>query len=335
MRKRILLLVGAAFWLVHFFPWAAEALTTVKVGLLKVSSSAPLFVGLEKGFFQAEGIKVEPIWFKAAQPIAVALASGDIDIGATGLTAGLYNAAAQGTKLAVVADKGREWPGYQLTALMVDANQAQAGVKEVLQLKGKRIGITQMGSTFHYMLGNLLEKKGLSLKDVKVVPLNSLNTMRDAVVNHQIEAAFMVQPHVTPVEKADLAEVLLWVGDHLPYQLAGIFYGEKLIKNRPLAVSFLKGYIHSCRYYHEKGLSKIAGVPTPELLALIGRYTEEKPEDVAAGLPYIDPNGELFSDDIQKQIDWYAAHGLVIRKFSSSEIMDLSSYREALQQLKK
>ncbi len=318
-----------------FFSRPAEALTTVKIGLLKVSSSAPLFVGMEKGFFQAEGIKVEPVWFKSAQPIAVALASGDIDIGATGLTAGLYNAAAQGTRLAVVADKGREWPGYKLTALVVDSNQAKAGIKDLAQLKGKRIGITQMGSTFHYMLGNLLEKKGLSLKDVKVVPLNSLNTMRDAVVSRQIEAAFMVQPHVTSVEKADRAEVLLWVGDHLPYQLGGIFYGEKLIKNRSLAVSFLKGYIRSCRYYHENGLSKKAGVPTPELLTLIARYTEEKPEDVAAGLPYIDPHGELFSDDIQKQIDWYAAHGLLTRRLSASEIMDLSFYREALQQLKK
>jgi NitT/TauT family transport system substrate-binding protein len=333
--KKILFLCGAVFWLAFLFTRPVLALTTVKVGLLKVSSSAPLFVGLEKGFFQAEGIKVEPIWFKSAQPIAVALASGDIDIGATGLTAGLYNVAAQGTKLAVVADKGREWPGYKLTALMVDSNQAKAGVKDITHLKGKRIGITQMGSTFHYMLGNLLEKKGLSLKDVKVVPLNSLNTMRDAVVSHQIEAAFLVQPHVTPVEKADLAEVLLWVGDHLPYQLGGIFYGEKLIKNRSLAVSFLKGYIRSCRYYHENGLSKKAGVPTTELLALIARYTEEKPEDVAAGLPYIDPNGELFSEDLQKQIDWYAAHGLVTKRMSSSEIMDLSLYREALQQLKK
>jgi NitT/TauT family transport system substrate-binding protein len=335
MIKIICLLLGAAFGLVSFCPGPVMALTSVKVGLLKVSSSAPLFVGLEKGYFQEEGIKIEPVWFKSAQPIALALASGDIDVGATGLTAGLYNAAAQGAKLAVVADKGREWPGYRLTALVVDSNQAKSGIKDLIQLKGKRIGITQIGSTFHYMLGNLLEKRGLSLKDVKVVPLNSLNTMRDAVFSHQIEAAFMVQPHVTPAEKSDLADVLLWVGDHLPYQLGGIFYGEKLIKNRSLAVSFLKGYIRSCRFYYENGLSKRAGVPTPELLTLISRYTEEKPEDVAAGLPYIDPNGELLSGDIQKQIDWYAEHGLVTRRMPSSEIMDLSLYREALKQLKK
>lgn len=335
MIGKIWILAGIFFTLITFSLRPAEALTTVKVGMLKVSSSAPLFVGLDKGFFQAEGLQVEPVWFKAAQPIALALASGDIDIGATGLTAGLYNAAAQGTKLAVVADKGREWPGYRLCALMVNTNLARAGVKDLALLKGKRIGITQVGSTFHYMLGNLLEKKGFSLKEVKLVPLGGLGTMRDALVSHQIDAAFVVQPHVAPLEKDHLAEVLLWVGDQLPYQLGGIFLGEKMMKNRSLAIAFLKGYIRSCRYYHENGLLKKAGVPHPELLALVARHTGEKPEDVAAGLPYIDPHGNLFSEDIQKQIDWYHTQGLLTRGLTAAEIMDLSYYREALQQLKK
>ena len=335
MIKKFYLLVMVVVCWGSFSFRLAEALTTIKVGLLKVSSSAPLFVGMDKGFFQAEGIRVEPVWFKAAQPIALALASGDIDIGATGLTAGLYNAAAQGTKMAVVADKGREWPGYKLCALMVDSNLAKAGVRDLAQLKGKRIGITQVGSTFHYMLGNLLEKKGMSLKDVTLVPLGGLGAMRDALVSHQIDAAFVVQPHVAPLEKDRLAEVLLWVGDQLPYQLGGIFLGEKMVKNRPLAVAFLKGYIRGCRYYHENGLLKKPGVPTPEVLALIARYSEEKPEDVAAGLTYVDLNGSLFSEDIQRQIDWYHGQGLLTKRLSAAEIMDLSYHREALQQLKK
>ncbi|MBA4395579.1 MAG: ABC transporter substrate-binding protein, partial [Desulfobacca sp.] len=159
--KRKLILNGLLGFVWLLMPVNASfALTTVKVGLLKLSSSAPVFIGMGKGFFEAEGIKVEPVWFKSAQPIAVATASGDIDVGATGLTAGLYNAVAQGMKIAIVADKGREWPGYKLTALIVDTDQWKIGLRDLKDLKGKRVGITQMGSTFHYILGNLLEKKG-------------------------------------------------------------------------------------------------------------------------------------------------------------------------------
>ena len=314
---------------------ASCALTTVKVGLLKLSSSATVFVGLDKGFFEAEGIKVEPVWFKSAQPIAVALASGDIDVGATGLTAGLYNSVAQGMKIMVVADKGREWPGYKLTALIVDTEQWKAGVRDLKDLKGKRVGVTQIGSTFHYILGNLLEKKGMSLNDVKVVPLGSVASMRDTVVSHQIESAFLVQPHVAPLERDQTAKVLLWVGDQLPYQIAAIFYGEKFMKNRALAVAFMKGYIRSCRYYYEQGLTKKEGPGHQEILSIISRYTGQKPEAVALALPYIDRNGELYAEDIQKQLDWYFKHGLVSKKMPASELVDLSIWKEAMQALGK
>jgi NitT/TauT family transport system substrate-binding protein len=313
----------------------SQGLTTVKVGLLKLSSSAPIFIGMEKGFFEAEGIRVEPVWFKSAQPIALATASGDIDIGATGLTAGLYNSVSQGIKIAIVADKGREWPGYRLTALMVDREQWQSGLKELKDLRGKRVGITQMGSTFHYILGNLLEKQNIGLNEVKIVPLGSLSAMRDTLLSHQIESAFVVQPHVAPLEKARSAKVLLWAGDHLPYQIAAIFYGEKFQKNRAPALSFMKGYIRSCRYYYDQALAKKNGPKYREILSLIAKYTEETTESVALALSYIDRNGELYSADIQKQLDWYLKHNLLSKGLSASEITDLSFWKEALKALEK
>jgi NitT/TauT family transport system substrate-binding protein len=324
------------FGLIFFgIPLASSAQTTLKVGALKLSSSAPIFIGMDKGFFEAEGIKVEPVWFKAAQPIAVATATGDIDVGATGLTAGLYNAVGQGMKIAVVADKGREWPGYRLTALLVNTEQWKAGVRDLKDLKGKRVGITQIGSTFHYILGNLLEKKRMSLSDVKVVPLGSISSMRDTLISNQIESVFLNQPLVAAVEKGGGGNVLLWVGDHLPYQIAAVFYGEKLMKNRPVAVSFMKGYIRSCRYYYEHALTKKEGPRYQEVLNLISKYTEEKTDAVALALPYSDRNGELLAEDIQKQLDWYYQNGMVSKKISSKEIVDLSFWKEALQQLGK
>jgi len=310
-------------------------LTTVKVGALRLSNTAPIFIGMDKGFFEFEGIKVEPVWFKAAQPIAVAMATGDIDIGATGLTAGLYNSIAQGMKVAIVADKGREWPGYKLTALLVDTEQWKTGVRDLKDLKGKRVGITQIGSTFHYMLGNILEKKGMSLNDVKVVPLGSLTTMRDALITHQIESVFLNQPFVTAMEKNGTGNILLWVGDHLPYQIAAIFYGEKLMKNRPPAISFMKGYIRSCRYYYDHALAKKEGSFYQEILNLISKYTEEKTDAIAMALPYNDRNGELYVEDIQKQLDWYHRNGMVEKKMSGSEMVDLSFWKETMQQLGK
>src|SRR5256886_10137913 len=142
----------------------AHAQDRPRVGVLKLTSSAPIFVGVEKGFFKEFGVEPELVYFQAAAPIATALAAGQIDVGATGLTAALYNIVLGGEKLWIVADKGREWPGYPLTAIVVQKDLWETGaIRTIADLKGKRIGVTQLGSTFHYHLGNVLEKHGFTL----------------------------------------------------------------------------------------------------------------------------------------------------------------------------
>src|SRR3989442_7127750 len=95
-----------------------QAAERVRVGVPKLTSSAPIFIGVEKGFFQEQGVEPKLTFFQAAAPIATALAAGQIDVGATGLTAALYNIVLGGERIWIVADKGREWPGYPLTAIV-------------------------------------------------------------------------------------------------------------------------------------------------------------------------------------------------------------------------
>jgi NitT/TauT family transport system substrate-binding protein len=117
--------------------------------------------------------------------------------------------------------------------------------------------------------------------------------------------------------------------------VAAIFYGEKFMKNRPVAISFMKGYIKSCRYYYDHSLVKKEGPSYQEVLNLISKYTEEKTDAIALALPYNDRDGELFVEDIQKQLDWYYKNDMVSKKFASAEVVDLSFWKEALQQLRK
>jgi NitT/TauT family transport system substrate-binding protein len=161
----VLLLAGAA----------AQAQSKVKVGVLKLTSSAPIFVGVEKGFFKEFGVDPELVYFQAAAPIATALAAGAVEVGATGLTAALYNIVLQGEKLWIVADKGREWAGFPLVGIVVQKELWESGkVRSIKDLKGRTIGVTQLGSTFHYHIGNILEKEGLALGDVRIVPLQAM-----------------------------------------------------------------------------------------------------------------------------------------------------------------
>lgn len=311
----------------------------VRVGLLPLVSSAPIFVAMEEGLFEKEGVRVELKFLQAAQPIATAMAAGEIDIGATGLTAGLYNAIASGLDAKIVADKGREWPGYKLSGIVVNKGEWEKGLRGIKDLAGRRIGITQMGSTFHYMLGNIMEKHSMSLTQVKLVPLGGLKALAEALAGGQLEAIFVAQPFCTQAETSGAGKVILWAGEELRYQIAAIFMSGSLIKKRDLAKAFLRAYIKGCRIYHDECLGRdsqdrpIRGPELSRVLGHIAKYTGLRPEQILLDLSYNDRNGELMWEDISRQIQWYRRNGMISKELDPENVVDRSLWEEALKEV--
>lgn len=308
---------------------AAHAQEKVKVGVLKLTSSAPIFVGVEKGFFKEFGVEPELVYFQAAAPIATALAAGQLDVGATGLTAALYNIVLGGEKLWIVADKGREWPGYPLTAIVVHRDAYEAGLRSIADLKGKRIGVTQLGSTFHYHIGNVLEKEGLSLSDVKIVPLQAMGAVMEALKGKQVEAIILPQPFPGTAEAQGFGKIIAWGGDLYPWQIATVFYSKRFAAGGERATSFMKGYVKSSRYYHDAVLVQKDGRIQPgahyeEVVSITAKYTGGTPEVVRRGFPYQDRNGRLLVDDIARQMAWWHKHGFMKSTIPLKDIVDTS-----------
>ena len=319
-------------------PAAPAQTAKVSVGILKLTSTAPIFIGMEKGYFKEQGIEIEPQWFDAAHPIAVATASNKVQVGATGITASLFNMVSGGQKLSIVADKGREQKGYSSSALLMRSDLWDGGAKKIEDLKGKRVGITQTGSTFHYMLGRLLETKGLKLSDVEVVPLGKLSSVMAALQGKQVDAVILNEPNITKMEKAGHGKVVVQVGDAIDYQTSAIFFAPEFSKNRDAAVRFLAAYIKSCRYYYDATLVKKDGKLAPganyeEVVGIIAKYTGAPAADIKLGLPYMDRDGKLLASDIQTQIDWYFNHKMIEKKIGADQVVDGKLWEEALQKV--
>jgi len=319
-------------------PAAPAQATKVSVGILKLTSSAPIFIGMEKGFFKEQGIEIDPQWFDAAHPIAVATASNKVQVGATGITASLFNMVAGGQNLSIVADKGREQKGYSSSAVLMRTDLWESGAKKIEDLKGKRVGITQTGSTFHYMLGRLLETKGLKLSDVEIVPLGKLSALMAALQGKQVDAVILNEPNITKMEKAGHGKVVVQVGDAIEYQTSAIFFAPDFMKNRDAAVRFLAAYIKSTRYYYDAALKKKDGKPAPganyeEVVGIIAKHTGAPVEDIKLGLPYMDRDGKLLATDMQTQIDWYFNHKMIEKQVNASQVMDVQLWEEALKKV--
>jgi len=310
----------------------------VKVGVLKLTSSAPIFVGVEKGFFKEFGVEPELVYFQAAAPIATALAAGQLDVGATGLTAALYNIVLGGEKLWIVADKGREWPGYPLVAIVVQKEAWEGGLRSIKDLKGKRIGVTQLGSTFHYHIGNILEKEGLHLSDVKIVPLQAMPATVEALKGKQVDAILVPQPFPGAAEAQGFGKILAWAGDLYPWQIATVFYSNKLAADRARAVAFMKGYVKASRYYFDAALVQkdghaVHGANYDEVVEITAKYTGARPEIIKLGFPFQDRNGRLLVPDIERQMSWWAANGFMKKTLPLKAVVDTSFVEEAVRAL--
>lgn len=327
MIRRVVVAAMAAV-LLGTLPIAAQ--DRPRVGVLKLTSSAPIFLGVEKGFFKEFGVEPELVFFQAAAPIATALAAGQIDVGATGLTAATYNIVLGGEKLWIVADKGREWPDHRLTAIVVRTDLHDAGVRTVADLKGRRIAVTQLGSTFHYQLGNILEKEGMSLEDVTIVPLQAMAAALEALKGRQVDALVLPQPFPGRAEAGGFGRVIAWGGDLFPWQIATVFYSKTFAADRRRAVSFMKGYVKASRYYHDAVLAGARGRAYDEVVAVTARYTGAPAAVITLGFPYQDRNGRLWVEDIGRQMGWWQRHGFIKTTIPLKDIVDTSFVEAAV-----
>src|SRR5258708_3772333 len=297
-----------------------------KIGVLRLSSSAPVFIAQDKGYFREAGLDIELKFFDAAQPIAVATTSGDVDFGITAFTAGLYNLAGKGT-LKVIGGMSREKAGYPLIGYFASNNAYAAGLKTPKDLAGKRVAMTQVGSSFHYSLGLLADKYGFKLSEVKVLPLQSLSNAAAALKGETVDAALLPASTARKLLDDGGAKLLGWVGDETPWQLGAVFAAPKTLTNKALVTKLLAVLARADREYHDVILASVEDGKAPindktkPLLDIIAKYTNLPIEQVVGNCAYIDPDGKLDVKNVDNQIKWLQEQGFVDKGFDVDAII--------------
>jgi NitT/TauT family transport system substrate-binding protein len=328
-RRPVLRLLGATAIAAGLGVTAARAAEKLNVGVLKLVSSGPVFMAQELGYFREAGLDVELKFFEAAQPVAVATVSGDVDVGVTGVTAGFYNLAGKGA-LKIIAASAREETGYKLVAVVASRKAAEAGLKRMEDLPGRAVAVTQIGSTFHYSLGILAEKHGFEIGKVRVLPMLSIPNLVSSLKGSQVDAAIMPATAATPLIASGDAVLIGWA-DEAPWQVTAMFTAPKTIASRRQALEkFVQAYQRGTQAFHESFLAKApgggagAGPNAERDLAIIAKYTGQSVESVRTSIPFIDPKGRLLVGDIHRQVKWYQGQKLVDAAVDAKSILDLS-----------
>ncbi len=306
---------------------AAEA-RKLTLGMLHTLSPAPIYIAQGRRYFADQGLDVAFVFFDAAQPIAAAAVAGDIDVGITALTGGFFNLAEKGA-LRVIGGGLHEEKGAQGIALLASDKAYAAGLTSPAKLAGHSVAITQYGSSFHYILGRLAEIDGFDLKSVDLRPVQSIQNMLAAVGTDQVDATFAIASQAKAAAASGRAHVIAWIGDVLPYQLTALFTTERMIKNRPDDLHrFCNAYRHGVDDYHAAFFTGPPGAAADAVIPLIEKYVYTGDPNarakILAGVSTYSPRAAIDARDVEAQLAWFRAQGLVKGEADPKTLIDAS-----------
>jgi NitT/TauT family transport system substrate-binding protein len=333
-------LAGAACCVASTTTARAQQMDSVKLGTLNAITDAPFMIAETKGYFAAENIAVDYQFFTSGATMVVSLGAGQLDAGAGGTSAGLFNALSRGLKIRIVADKATDAPGYGFTPLIVRADLLRSGKYKLLSdLKGMKIGVSAKGSSGWPQLDAVTRMAGLKFDDVVNVPLDySLHVI--GLQNGTLDAGLTIEPFATLAIENGAAVRVLPSDKYYPNQeVAVLMYAESLLTTRrDVGMRFMRAYIKGARYYNDALLNgKLAGRTADDVINIMvtkgtlkdaGLYRRITPNAV-------DPNGKLSLVSIQRDFDVYKATDLIEGNatFAAKDVVDVSFAAQAVKDL--
>ena len=216
-----------------------QAQDVVRLGNLKLAHFGA--IAYIKEIAPGCGIKVEERIFAKGLDVMQAIIAGELDVGSTASEAAIQGRAG-GAPVLVVA--GFAKGGARLVA------RPGLNIKSVLQLKGKRVGVTR-GAIQEVLLTAELARYGLKAeaapgKDVQLVYL-SYPDLNQALLGKQIDAMMQSEPQSSQaINKGFGVEVLKPYGTLIGEPVRTLVMTEKFYRERrPLAEKFMRCFVQA------------------------------------------------------------------------------------------
>src|SRR5438445_6403224 len=225
------LLLAWVIGFVSFVPIAAAKPVTFAYQTPTLNSTLPLIVGVDFGFFSAEGLEVKTVFIRGGPTAIAALVGGDVDYT---LVAGVpaVRAIIQGAPLVIVSGM-QPYMDYTL--------MGAKGITQVNDLKGKIVGVTGAGGIAEYAAVEGLAKKGLVRdRDYKILDgVGNSPTRAQALEAGRIHASPFSFLERLELEKKGF-HVLFDIGKVLPgFPFVVVISSKRKIETDPEGVTAL------------------------------------------------------------------------------------------------
>ncbi|QPM92289.1 ABC transporter substrate-binding protein [Pseudooceanicola algae] len=325
-RRATLGLLGATL-ATPFIVRSARAGTAINVGAMRLASHAPSYIAYERGYFTEAGLDVNFDYFEAAQPMAVAIASGDTGYAMTAISGGLISLAEKGVAK-VIGGALSEEQGIPGQKILVSNAAYEAGVTEPSKLDGKSWGITQAGSSFHYMGSKIAAREGIELR---FKPLQKTGAVIGAIKSGQIDGWSIVPNLAATLADAGAVQIIGEVANYIPdYQVTTVFTSAtNAEKEEAQTKAYLQALARGTADYNAALVDETTDAAEKEaLVKLVASYVypdrpiEEASASILAGAMRINADMALNKTSVMDQLEWFKAGDLVKDSITYETLVD-------------
>lgn len=228
-----------------------------------VSSNAPLWVAKEGGYFQKNGLDVDARLIESSLA-ATAVLAGQVQYGSVGGSETLA-AAVQGGDLKILGTTSPIYP-YKL--------EVAKDIQNANDLKGKKVGISRVGSSSDIATRAGLKKLGLDPdKDVNILQIGSLSARTAAIKTGAIQASMANPPDTVTLEDLGFHPLIDLAQAKLPASNNGIsVQGAYVNAHKPEVQKYVDSIVQAIarekkdKEFTEKVLSQYLKIDDKRLL---------------------------------------------------------------------
>jgi NitT/TauT family transport system substrate-binding protein len=199
-KLRVWLITAVLVGIAAATPVSPQTKPLVKVGYIPSDSFAALYIMADR-HLPAADIAVETVRLSGGPEILSQVATGQLNIGGTGMGAAGFNAVAASLPVEFVAPLHS---GYVEDYFTVRRATWEKEIKRIGDLKGKPVALNVRGAAVEWMLDQALKRDGLTLKDVQVKTM-PFPDMVPALETGAVEAAILTEPFPTLAEERGVA----------------------------------------------------------------------------------------------------------------------------------
>lgn len=278
----------------------------IRVAYLATGSALPMFATAEK-YAEQVGITLQMEQVSSGNEAITGVATGQYDVGFAGIGSAAYNAVDEGLPVRYVAPMHS---GYLEDYFIISAEyassqeEAAALAEDMSQFAGETFAVNAPGVVTEALLGQALERVGLSFGDVNVefIPFGD---QVPALANGAIVGSILSEPFPTQAEENGAGYRPWDTPDTPPMPFTGIIYNTDWAEANP---DLARGYMEA---YHLAAQDLAAnGWDTEEMLDIVEEYTGADPAVVAASRQHhITADLEVDFDVLLRYQEFYMAQG--------------------------